>query len=117
MIALAATLGLRVWSIDVKLAFLQSTEPLHRRIFIRNPAEESRFEPEQCFELLRPIYGLADAGDLCHVTMDKHLIDDLQMEQSKSDPSLYFHFDSDKLIGVKGTYVDYLLPCGKKNSR
>ena len=40
MIALAAILGFRVWSTDVKLAYLKSTEQLKRPIFIKNPAPE-----------------------------------------------------------------------------
>ena len=36
------------------------------------------------------------------------------MELSESDPSLYFHFDSDKLVGINGTYVDDLLRCSTK---
>ena len=43
--------------------------------------------------------------------MDKHLVDDFHMEPSMSDPSLYFHFDGDRLIGINGTYVDDLLRC------
>ena len=45
MIALAAILGLRLWSTEVKLAYVHSTEPLQRRIFINNPVAEFESEP------------------------------------------------------------------------
>ena len=112
MIALAAILGFRVLSTDVLLAYLQSTEPLQRRVFIKNPALEFELDPGECFELLRPLYGLADAGDLWHKSLENHLINDLHMESSMADPSLYLHFDNGNLTGINGTYVDDLLRCG-----
>ena len=57
-----------VWSTDVKLAYLQSSEPLARRVFVSNPALEFELHPDECLELLRPLYGLSDAGDLWNLT-------------------------------------------------
>ena len=61
LVALAYAHEFKVWSSDVKLAYFQSTEPLLRRVFITNPAPEFELEPSQCFELLKLLYGLADA--------------------------------------------------------
>ena len=35
-----------VWSSDVKLAYLQSTKPLERRVFIKDPAREFQLHPD-----------------------------------------------------------------------
>ena len=59
--------------------------------------------------MLKLFYGLADAGDLRQTFLDKHLVDDIGMIQSVVDPSMYFHFKENMLIGINGTYVDDLL--------
>ena len=68
-----------MWSADIKLVYLQSSEPLQRRVFIKNKAPELELEPVGRLELLRPLYGVADAGDLWHTTLYKHLREDLGM--------------------------------------
>ena len=73
-----------VWSCDVKLAYLQSSEPLTRRVFISNPAPEFELHPDECFELLRPLYGLSDAGDLWHQTLNTHLVNELKLTPTTS---------------------------------
>lgn len=117
LIALASICGFEVWSSDVKLAYLQSTEPLRRRVFISNPAPEFELDPRECFELLKPLYGLCDAGDLWHQTLNKHLINDLHLEPTRCDPSLYFSIRQGELIGINGTYVNGLLRAGTREFR
>ena len=115
ILALATMFEFHVWSSDVKLAYLQSTEPLTRRVFIKNPAPEFELRPEECFELLRPLYGLSDAGDLWHKTLHRHLVDELGLVPSKADPSLYFAFTDGTLSGINGSYVDDLLRAGTES--
>ena len=112
LLALAAALDFGVWSSDVKFAYLQSSEPLLRRIFIRNTAPEFELEPHECFELLRLLYRLSDAGDLWHLTLHKHLIKDLGLVPTKADPSLHLSFRQGALTGINGSYVDDLLRAG-----
>ena len=114
---MAAMFGFDVWSSDVKLAYLQSTEPLKRRVLIINPAPQFELEPHECFELLKPLYGLCDAGDLWHQTLHRHLVEDLQLESTKVDSSLYFCFRFGELAGINGTYVDDLLRAGDHEFR
>ena len=64
LLAMAAMHCFDVWSTDVKLGYLQSSEPVARRFFVNNPAPEFELHPVECSELLRPLYGLSDAGDL-----------------------------------------------------
>ena len=88
-LVIAKAKGFRIWVVDVKLAYLQSDKPLIRKIFIRNPAPEFELTPEQCLELLKPIYGLADSGDQWHSTLDDYIQNDLNMTPTIIDPSLY----------------------------
>ena len=55
--------GFRKWVVDVKLAYLQSDKPPIRRMFITNPAPEFKLSPEECLELFKSIYGLAEPRD------------------------------------------------------
>ena len=114
-IALESMCEFDVWSTDVELAYLQSSEPLERRVFIKSPAQELELEPNECFDLLKPLYGLCVAVDLWHETLRKHLTNDLHLIQTKEDPSLCFSFDEDdELEGINGPYVDELILAGKE---
>ena len=117
LLALASMLDLDVWSTDVKLVYVQSTEPLQRRVFVKSPYHEFSLGTNESFELLRSLYGLCDAGDLWHQTLDKHLTQDLEMVPNKADPSLYYSHEDDSLCGITGTYVDGMLRAGYKNFR
>ena len=55
--------GIRIWIVDVKLTYLKSNKQLIRKISMANPASEFELSPEECLELLKLIYGLADSGD------------------------------------------------------
>lgn len=70
-ITVASILDFEVWATDVKLAFLQSTKPLQCRRFMNNPAPEFELSPDECFELLRLLYGLIDTDDLLHEPLMK----------------------------------------------
>ena len=109
---MAAIFKFDVWSSDAKLAYLQSTEPLRRRVFISNPAPEFELDPSECFELLKPLYGLDDAGDLWFQSLHNHLVSDLHLEHTKCDPSLYLCICKGQLIGINGSYVEDLLRAG-----
>ena len=116
-LATAAMFRFDVWFCDVKLAYLQSSEPLTRRVFISNPAPEFKLRPDEWFELLRPLYGLSDPGDPWHQTLNSHLIHKLKLKPTKADPSFYLAHDHNKLIGLNGYYVDDLLCAGTLDFR
>ena len=103
--ALAAVFGLRIWSQDVTQAYLQSADQLMRDVYIR-PAKEFRLNENQLLRLLKPLYGLTDAGDYWDATMTNHLKNDLGMSQTSLDISLFFKMIRGKLAGMSGMYVD-----------
>ena len=112
LLAMAALSLFDVWSGDIKPAYVQSTEPLTRRAFITNPSPHFELEAHQCFELLRHLYVLYDAVDLCNQSLRKHLVEDLELEPTKVDPSLYYSLRLGELLGINGTYVDNLFRTG-----
>lgn len=83
----------------------------------RSSDVQSRFwvsiQPDKCFGLLLPLYRLGDAGDLWHKTFDKHLVKEINLKPTVTDPSLYFSFSDENLIGINGSYVDDLLRAGR----
>lgn len=72
LLALAMAQGLDVWTAEVRQAYLQSSEPLLREVFIKDPVPEFELTPGQCLQLLLPLYGLCESGDLWHRTVDEH---------------------------------------------
>ena len=69
------------------------------------------------FRAPTPLYGLSDAGDLWHKTLHTHLVDDLHLIPTKTDPSLYFAHANGEIIGLSGSYVDDLLRAGTPEFR
>ena len=112
ILVIARIKGFRIWVVDVMLAYLQSDKPLIWKIFITNPAPEFELSPEECLELLKPIYGLADSGGEWHRTLDDHVQIDLKITPTIIDPFLYCQFEDDHLVGINGSYVDDLLRAG-----
>ena len=74
-------------------------------------------EPHECFELLRPLYGLRDAADFWHLTLHKQLVSELCFEPTQADRSLHFSFRRGGLLGINGSYVDGLLRAGTPQFR
>lgn len=80
LVPLASEFNFYIWSSDVKLAHLQSTEPLTRCVFIMNISPKFELEPHQCSKLLKPSYGLSDSSELWLVALHNYLTKDLQMK-------------------------------------
>jgi len=113
LLALAAIHGFKVWTSDVRQAYLQSSHTLSREVFIRNPVAEFELNPEQCLQLLKPLYGLCESGDLWHKTLDDHHRRVLKMSPMRSDPALYVRMANGLLDGLSGCYVDDMIRSGQ----
>ena len=112
ILALAAVLSFDVWTADVKQDYLQTDSNLLRDVFIRTDAEEFSLAPDEALKLIRPLHGLAESGDLWHMTLDRHHTQDLRMHSLPSDSALYYLLSSSGLEGISGTYADDILCAG-----
>lgn len=117
LLALAATHGFDIWTSDVRQAYLQSTDPLARDVFIARPVPEFELDPSQFLQILKPLYGLCESGDLWHETLDRHHREDLGMKPLRSDPALYVLMKDNLLQELSGGYVDDLMRAGNKKFR
>jgi hypothetical protein len=85
--AVAALGGYKIWSDDVHQAYLQADKPLGRRVFLRPPAE-LKIANNTYLELLKPLYGIPESGDLLHATFSEYL-KSLGMKTLATDPSFF----------------------------
>lgn len=104
---------MRVWTVDVKQAFLQGTTDDMRKLWLEAP-EELNLEPVEVLQLMKPLYGTVDAGDRWHHRLLHHHLSDLKMKSLITDSALHAKFDEKdgNLVGLSGTYVDDILRCG-----
>ena len=101
--------GFRTWNSDVTQAYLQSSEPRIRDIFISRPVPEFELEPHQCLKLLTPLYGLYESGDLWHKNLDDRQKNDMGVRLLSFDPTLYVLMREGLLSGLSGTYVHEMM--------
>ncbi|CDF36767.1 unnamed protein product [Chondrus crispus] len=80
IVSVSAIKGFRLFSHDVRQAYLQSEEKLTRKVFLLPKRADLKYFglcEEDILELLKPIYGMTDAGDYWGVTVDRHVKRDL----------------------------------------
>eukprot|EP00168_Porphyra_purpurea_P020863 TRINITY_DN895_c0_g1_i6.p1 TRINITY_DN895_c0_g1~~TRINITY_DN895_c0_g1_i6.p1 ORF type:complete len:1091 (+),score=259.84 TRINITY_DN895_c0_g1_i6:1132-4404(+) len=118
LVSTAANLGMRLFAHDITQAYLQSEDRYSRRIYLRpRPADRQYFvlEEDELLLLLRPLYGVVDAGDYWNATITNHVEGDLVMRALTSDPALYVKWGSDgSVVGLLAAYVDDLFMAGNK---
>jgi Reverse transcriptase (RNA-dependent DNA polymerase) len=84
LVGLAAIFGFRVCTHDVQQAHLQSAENLLRDVYLKPPAVLN-LSSDTMLKLLRPLYGLCDAGDYWARTILDHLTKDVNLVQTVGD--------------------------------
>lgn len=111
-LALAMLLSFDAGTFHVRQVYFQSAEPLDRQIYIKNTVLESALGPSQCWQLVKPLYGLCELEDLWHKTLHEHHRIGLSMNEMRSDPALYVHKKDGVPIGLSRGYVDDLIRAG-----
>ncbi len=102
----------KIWTSDVRQAYLQSLIELNRDIYLKNLPEEFDLPADIYLKLLKPLYGLCDSGDLWCETLDIHHRKDLDMKPFKLDHALYYYINNGKLKGLSGSYIDDIIRTG-----
>ena len=103
MITLAVQYGWKVHSGDVTAAFLQSTV-MTRVVHVRPPPEVTR--RGQLWLLLRPMYGLDEAGRCWYMTVDNYLVQELGGTKTTADPACWVFHHKARFIGFLCLHVD-----------
>ena len=116
ILTIAASMNFKIWSRDVKQAFIQSEDSLDRELYVK---------PPKCPDLLsminqssglllavKPLYGLSESPGYWWKTFKRYHITDLGMTQSVLDPCLFFKKIENELIGLIGTLVDDTIGAG-----
>jgi hypothetical protein len=84
---------------------------LLRDAFFETP-KELELDSDLVLKLLKPLYGLSDAGDYWARTLLDHHRMNLQTTPTATDGSLFFLRVAESLIGMFATYVDDSLRAG-----
>ncbi|EED12694.1 conserved hypothetical protein [Talaromyces stipitatus ATCC 10500] len=93
---------------DVTQAYVQSTTPLARNNFyIRTPPELVHlFPPGTILKVVKPLYGIPEAGNHWFRTYHVHHTDKLNMTTSTYDPCLLHCIDQSQGFGIVGMQTD-----------
>lgn len=70
------------------------------------PLQEFHLAPKELLKLIKPLYGLTDAGDYWHSTFSWHLQRYLNMEPTTGDLMLSSRDIRGRLSGLVGSYFD-----------
>jgi len=74
---------------DISQAYVQSNTHLSRDIFIR-PPHELGLGKDSILQVVKPLYGVPEAGNHWFNTYHRHHLQELQMTQSTYDPCLLY---------------------------
>jgi hypothetical protein len=92
ILALMPTLlrqGMVAWLRDITQAYIQSTTGLNRTILAYLPAQiRHRYPQDTVMRVIKPLYGIAEAGTHWWATYHNHHLKRLQMMTSSYDPCL-----------------------------
>jgi hypothetical protein len=76
---------------DISQAYVQSTTNLNREFYVRPPREleaELGIKKDSVLKVLKPLYGVPEAGNHWFKTYHSHHVQQLHMDQSTYNPCL-----------------------------
>ncbi|KAI0991789.1 hypothetical protein K3495_g16398, partial [Podosphaera aphanis] len=103
LLSIAVTRDLSIFTRDITQAYIQSTTSLARNIFVTPPKELN--QPRNILlKVLKPLYGIAEAGTHWFKTYHTHHTNRLSLTQSPSDPCLLFSNDAIVALQTDDTF-------------
>ena len=117
ILALTATLigsGKNLYLRDISQAYVQSDTELCRDLYIKPPTELN-IAHNMVLKVIKPLYGIPEAGNHWFNTYHTHYIKELQMSQSTYDPCLLYtntNTSATAGFGVVGLQTDDTLFIG-----
>jgi len=91
---------------DISQAYVQSTTNLNREFYVRPPRELSKelgIDKDSILKVVKPLYGVPEAGNHWFKTYHSHHIKQSHMSQSTYDPCLLY---SNEPFGIVGLQTD-----------
>ena len=89
---------------DISQAYVQSNTRLNRDFFVR-PPRELKLGEGLILKVVKPLYGVPEAGNHWFNTYHRHHLDKLRMSESTYDPCLLYTKDKSS-FGVVGLQTD-----------
>lgn len=115
VVSASALCGVRLFAHEVNQSYLPSAENMSSDVCLQPRPEDKHFfgiQDAALLQLLRPLYGICDAGDYWAATITTHIRQDLGMEPAPGDPALVFKKGAAGIEGPLGIFVDDCLRGG-----
>jgi hypothetical protein len=94
---------------DISQAYVQSITKLNREFYIRAPQELCNafgIQLGSIVKVIRPLYGIPEAGNHWFKTYHNHHVNALQIKQSTYDPCLLHINEPHGSFGIVGLQTD-----------
>ncbi|KAI0995299.1 hypothetical protein K3495_g12883 [Podosphaera aphanis] len=104
ILALASMLPFDLYLRDITQAYVQSNTELNRNFYIWPPIELA--EKGTILKVVKPLYGVPEAGNYWYKTYHQHHTKNLLMKTSTYDPCLLYSNNSEGDFGIVGLQTD-----------
>lgn len=104
ILCIAAMGGHELYLRDISQAYVQSTTNLNRQFYVRPPKElqnQLGLNERSILKVLKPLYGVPEAGNHWFKTYHGHHVEGLGMCQSTYDPCLLYSNDPFGVVGMQ----------------
>jgi len=108
ILSTSAVFGWRLFSHDINQAYLQIKDAMARDLYVKvRPRDAKSFglHENELLRMLKPLYGVPEAGDYWDFIFVLHVKEDLVMDPRTGDPALFLKKDAGDPDGI-GAYVD-----------
>jgi hypothetical protein len=89
---------------DISQAYVQSTTSLNRDFYVNPPyelAQQLNLQNDSILKVVKPLYGVPEAGNHWFKTYHSHHLKELSMKQSTYDPCLLYSIQPFGVVGLQ----------------